>query len=314
VFYGGIKKTMINKVFVVGSGLMGSGISQVCAQAGIEILLYDIDPEALKRAVKSMEWSLNKFFEKGKITEDGATVMKRVRTVSDFSNAGEADLLIEAVFENLDLKREVCQKLDKAARPEALLASNTSAISITELAAVTKRPEKVLGLHFFSPVPMMKAVEVIKGLSTSQETAEMGKAFALGIGKEPIMVNMDVAGFVINRINFPSTMEAMRLVEQGVATVEDIDKGLRLASGRKMGIFETGDMVGLDVTYGAMMAMYRETGDPRWYPPMLLRKKVTAGQLGRKTGKGWYKYTTKTAPEKLNRQNRTGKIELRENP
>ena len=280
----------VNKVFVVGSGLMGSGISQVCAQAGVEVLLYDIDPKALEKAVKSMEWSLNKFFEKGKISEDGVTVMKRVSTVTDFSRAGEADLLIEAVFENLELKREVFQKLDKAAGPQALLASNTSAISITELAAVTGRPEKVLGLHFFSPVPMMKAVEVIKGLATSEETAQLGREFALRIGKEPIMVNMDVAGFVINRINFPSTMEAMRLVEQGVATVEDIDKGLRLASGRKMGIFETGDMVGLDVTYGAMMAMYRETGDPRWYPPMLLRKKVTAGQLGRKTGKGWYEY------------------------
>ncbi len=280
----------VNKVFVVGSGLMGSGISQVCAQAGVEVLLYDIDPEALKRAVKNMEWSLNKFFEKGKIAEDGATVMKRVRTVTDFSDAGNADLLIEAVFENLELKREVFKNLDKAANPEALLASNTSAISITELAAVTGRPEKVLGLHFFSPAPMMKAVEVIKGLATSDETAQRGREFALRIGKEPIMVNMDVAGFVINRINFPSTMEAMRLVEQGVATVEDIDKGLKLASGRKMGIFETGDMVGLDITYGAMMAMYRETGDPRWYPPMLLRKKVTAGQLGRKTGKGWYEY------------------------
>ena len=280
----------VNKVFVVGSGLMGSGISQVCAQAGVEVLLYDIDPEALKRAVKSMEWSLNKFFEKGKIAEDGATVMKRVRTVTDFSEAGEAGLLIEAVFENLELKQEIFQKLDKAAGPQALLASNTSAISITELAAVTGRPEKVLGLHFFSPVPMMKAVEVIKGLATADETAQRGREFALKIGKEPIMVNMDVAGFVINRINFPSTMEAMRLVEQGVATVEDIDKGLKLASGRKMGIFETGDMVGLDITYGAMMAMYRETGDPRWYPPMLLRKKVTAGQLGRKTGKGWYEY------------------------
>ena len=280
----------INKIFVVGSGLMGSGISQACAQAGLDVLLYDIDKEALERAVKNMEWSLNKFFEKGIITEDGATVMKRVRTVSDFSEAGEADLLIEAVFEDLELKREVFQKLDEAAGPNALLASNTSAISITELAAVTARPEKVLGLHFFSPVPMMKAVEVIKGLATSDETAWRGKEFAIQIGKEPIMVNRDVAGFVINRINFPSTMEAMRLVEQGVATVEDIDKGLKLASGRKMGIFETGDMVGLDITYGAMMAMYRETGDPRWYPPMLLRKKVTAGQLGRKTGKGWYEY------------------------
>jgi len=280
----------IDKVFVVGSGLMGSGISQVCAQAGVEVLLYDIDPEALKKAVKSMEWSLNKFFEKGKITEDGATVMKRVQTVTDFSKSGEADLLIEAVFESLELKRKVFQELDQAAGPEALIASNTSAISITELAAATNRPDKVLGLHFFSPVPMMKAVEVIKGLATSDETAQAGRAFALRIGKEPIMVNRDVAGFVINRINFPSTVEAMRLVEQGVATVEDIDKGLKLASGRKMGIFETGDMVGLDVTHGALMAMYQETGDPRWYPPLLLRKKVTAGQLGRKTGKGWYEY------------------------
>jgi 3-hydroxybutyryl-CoA dehydrogenase len=280
----------VNKVFVVGSGLMGSGISQVCAQAGIEVMLYDIDSKALQRAVQGMEWSLNKFFEKGKIAEDSATIMKRVRTVSDFSDAEEADLLIEAVFENLELKREVFQRLDKAANSKALIASNTSAISITELAAATRRPDRVLGLHFFSPVPMMQAVEVIKGLGTSEETAQRGKAFAIGIGKEPIMVNRDVAGFVINRINFPSTMEAMRLVEQGVATVEDIDKGLKLASGRKMGIFETGDMVGLDVTHGALMAMYQETGDPRWYPPLLLRKKVTAGQLGRKTGKGWYEY------------------------
>jgi 3-hydroxybutyryl-CoA dehydrogenase len=147
-----------------------------------------------------------------------------------------------------------------------------------------------LGLHFFSPAPMMQAVEVIKGIATSNETAEIGRKFILAIGKEPIMVNRDVAGFVINRINFPSTIEAMRLVEAGVATVEDIDKGLRLASGRRMGIFETGDLVGLDVTYGAMMAMYQETGDSRWYPPLLLRRKVKAGQLGRKTGKGWYEY------------------------
>jgi 3-hydroxybutyryl-CoA dehydrogenase len=280
----------ISKVFIVGSGLMGSGISQVCAQAGIAVFLYDIDREALNRALKNIEWSVNKFFEKGKIEEDAATVMQRIQTVSDFSKAGDADLLIEAVFENLELKREIFRKMDEAAGPEALIASNTSAISITELASVTDRPDKVLGLHFFSPVPMMQAVEVIKGLATTDETAIRGKAFVLQIGKEPIMVNRDVAGFVINRINFPSTMEAMRLVEQGIASVEDIDKGLRLASGRKMGIFETGDMVGLDITYGAMMAMYQETGDPRWYPPMLLRKKVTAGQLGRKTGKGWYEY------------------------
>ena len=280
----------IEKVFIVGSGLMGSGIAQVCAQAGIGVAVYDIDRGALDRALKNIEWSVNKFIEKGKVKEDRAAIMGRIKTVSDFSEAGSVDLLIEAVFENLELKREIFRKMDDAAGPEALIASNTSAISITELASVTDRPDKVLGLHFFSPVPMMQAVEVINGLATTDETAARGKDFVLQIGKEPIMVNRDVAGFVINRINFPSAMEAMRLVEQGIASVEDIDKGLRLASGRKMGIFETGDMVGLDVTYGAMMAMYQETGDLQWYPPMILRRKVTAGQLGRKTGKGWYEY------------------------
>jgi len=280
----------INKTLIVGSGLMGSGIAQVCAQAGIEVFLYDIVPEALNKALKNIEWSVNKFVEKGKLEEDSATIMNRIRTVSSLSDAAEADLIIEAVFERMDLKQEIFKKVDEISRPGALIASNTSAISITELASVTERPQQVLGLHFFSPVPMMQAVEVIRGLSTTEETANAGKNFVIQIGKEPITVNRDVAGFVINRINFPSTMEAMRLIEDGVTTVEDIDKGLRLASGRKMGIFETGDMVGLDITYGAMMAMYQETGDPRWYPPMILRRKVKAGQLGRKTGRGWYEY------------------------
>ena len=280
----------IKKIFVIGSGLMGSGIAQVCAQTGIKVLLYDINPEALKKALENIDWSVGKFIEKGKVKEDKATIISRIKTVSDYSGISEADLIIEAVFEKLELKKEIFQKIDDSSAPEALIASNTSAIPITELACVTKRPERVLGLHFFSPVPMMQAVEVIKGLATTEETAEKGKEFVIQIGKEPIMVNRDIAGFVINRINFPSTIEAMRLVEQGIATVEDIDKGLRLASGRKMGIFETGDMVGLDVTYGAMMAIYQETGDPRWFPPMILRRKVKAGELGRKTGKGWYEY------------------------
>jgi 3-hydroxybutyryl-CoA dehydrogenase len=280
----------IRKVFIVGSGLMGSGIAQVCAQRGLEVVLYDIDTEALKKALKSIEWSVGKFVEKGELKEEKKIIMDRIITASDFSEAGKCGLLIEAVFENLDLKKDIFEKMDSLSAPEALIASNTSSIPITELAVATKRPERVLGLHFFSPVPMMQAVEVIRGHATSDETMVQGKQFVLRIGKEPIMVNRDVAGFVINRINFPSTMEAMRLVEEGVTTVEDIDKGLRLASGRKMGIFETGDMVGLDVTYGALMSMYRETGDPRWFPPMILRRKVRSGELGRKTGKGWYEY------------------------
>ena len=280
----------IQKVLVIGAGLMGSGIAQVCAQAGIQVFLYDVSGEALDKAVKSIEWSVAKFIEKGKLTENRKTIIERVHTIDKIKSAPTVDLAIEAVFEKLELKQKIFRELDDTLSPDSLIASNTSAIPITELAAVTGRPEKVMGLHFFSPVPMMQAVEVIKGAATAEQTAEAGREFVLQIGKEPIMVNRDVAGFVINRINFPAAIEAMNLVEQGVASVEDIDKGLRLAAGRRMGIFETGDMVGLDVTYGAMKAMYEETGDPRWYPPLLLRRKVKAGHLGRKTGRGWYEY------------------------
>ncbi|MCF8036254.1 MAG: 3-hydroxyacyl-CoA dehydrogenase family protein [Desulfobacteraceae bacterium] len=280
----------VKSVFVVGSGLMGGGIAQVCAQAGMNVCITDKSEEALKKSLDNISWSVGKFAEKGKISEDKDTVMGRIQTVSDMNPAKDADLVIEAVFENLELKQQIFSELDSVCDADTLMASNTSAIPITELAAMTSRPEKVMGIHFFSPVPMMMAVEVVKGLSTTDDTAEAGRRFVEAIGKEPIMVNRDVAGFVINRINFPSTIEAMNLVEQGVATCEDIDKGLRLGSGRRMGIFETGDMVGLDVTYGAMMACYQETGDPRFYPPLLLRRKVKAGHLGRKTGKGWYEY------------------------
>jgi len=280
----------IRKVFVVGSGLMGSGIAQVCAQSGLDVVLYDIDPEALRKALKSIEWSVGKFVEKGELKEEKSVIMSRIKTVSDFTDAATCELMIEAVFENLELKKEIFEKIEAIAPVEALMASNTSSIPISEIAVATKKPGRVLGLHFFSPVPMMQAVEVIRGHSTSGETMIKGRELVIRIGKEPIMVNRDVAGFVINRINFPSSMEAMRLVEEGITTVEDIDKGLRLASGRRMGIFETSDMVGLDVTYGALMSMYKETGDPRWFPPMILRRKVKSGELGRKTGKGWYEY------------------------
>ena len=282
----------IDAVLVVGSGLMGRGIAQVCAQAGIEVFLNDVSKDALDKALKDIEWSVGKFIEKGKLTEDKEVIIGRITTIQDLGDAKKVDLAIEAVFEQMELKQDVFKRLDQVCDPDSLIASNTSAIPITELAVATNRPEKVLGLHFFNPVPMMQVVEVVKSISTTDETAQRGREFVHKIGKEPIMVNRDVAGFVINRINYPSTIEAMRLVEAGVATVEDIDKGLRLGSGRRMGIFETGDLVGLDVTYGAMMAMYRETGDPRWHPPLLLRRKVKAGHLGRKTGKGWYEYNS----------------------
>ncbi len=280
----------IRKVMVIGSGLMGSGIAQVCAQAGVEVVLNDVSQAALDKAYKNIEWSVGKFVEKGKVSEDKETIMRRITITSNYDAGADVDLAIEAIFENIELKQQIFKKLDEICSEKTIIASNTSAIPITELAAVTKRAEKVVGIHFFSPVPMMQAAEVIRAIQTSDETAAAAKAFVIKIGKEPIMVARDIAGFVINRINFPSTIEAMNLVERGVATVEDIDKGLRLASGRKMGIFETGDMVGLDITYGAMMSMYHETGEQRFYPPLLLRRKVKAGHLGRKTGKGWYEY------------------------
>jgi 3-hydroxybutyryl-CoA dehydrogenase len=170
------------------------------------------------------------------------------------------------------------------------LASNTSAIPITELGAATQRPDKVVGLHFFNPVPMMQVVEVTKGVATSEETMQQGLEFIRSLGKEPIRVESDVPGFLLNRINLVSYVEAIRLLEQGIGTVEDIDKGVRLAFGRRMGPFETGDLVGLDVSFGALSAIYDEGKDMRYYPPQLLRRKVKAGQLGRKTGQGWYKY------------------------
>ena len=280
----------VKKVLVVGSGLMGSGIAQVCAQAGIDVFLNDAAADALDRAIKAIEWSVGKFIEKGKLTEEKKTILGRITPVRDLEKGKNVDLAIEAVFEQLELKQQIFEKLDQLCAARTLLASNTSAIPISDLAAATRRAGKVLGLHFFSPVPKMQVVEVIKGISTTDETARAGGSFVKKIGKAAIMVNRDVPGFAINRINFPSSIEAMNLVEQGVVSIEDVDKGLRLGLGRKMGIFETGDMVGLDVTYGALMAMYKETGDSRWYPPLLLRRKVKAGHLGRKTGRGWYQY------------------------
>jgi 3-hydroxybutyryl-CoA dehydrogenase len=280
----------IKKVMVIGSGLMGSGIAQVCAQTGIQVFLNDVSREALDKAIQSIEWSVGKFIEKGNLTEEKETILDRITPVTDLRPTEDIDLAIEAVFEQLELKQRIFEKLDQLCPPHTLLASNTSAIPISELAAVTQRADRVLGLHFFSPVPMMQLVEVIKGISTSDETAKAGQKFVKKVGKESIMVNRDVAGFAINRINLPSVIEAINLVEQGVVSIEDVDKGLRLGLGRKMGIFETGDMVGLDVTYGGLTAMYNETGDSRWYPPLLLRRKVKAGHLGRKTGKGWYQY------------------------
>jgi 3-hydroxybutyryl-CoA dehydrogenase len=284
------ERMTIEKIMIVGSGLMGAGIAQVCARVGILIFLIDVSQEILDQALKNISWSLNKFIEKGKITESLETIMRRIRVGTDWANIPQVDLAIEAVFEKLELKQEIFKKLDEVCRKETIIATNTSAIPITEIAAVTTQPEKVLGLHFFNPVPMMEVVEVIKGIRTSEETMQAGINFVKSLGKEPIRVESDVPGFLLNRINLVGYVEAIHLLEQGIGTAEDIDQGVRLAFGRRMGPLETGDLVGLDVSFGALTAIYEESKDVRYFPPQLLRRKVKAGELGRKTGRGWYEY------------------------
>ena len=280
----------INHLFIAGAGLMGSGIAQVSAQAGLEVTLHDVNPAALEKATAGIAWSVAKLLDKGKIQGDKDEVLARVQTSTTLDAAAKADLVLEAVFEDLQLKGEVLGALDAICPPPTIMASNTSAIPITELAACTARPDRVVGLHFFSPVPMMQAVEVVRGMGTSEQTLASARELVVRLGKAPIMVRVDNPGFLINRINLPSNLEAMRMVQAGVGSVEEIDLGMRLATGRRMGPFETGDMVGLDVTHVALMALYKETRDRRWYPPMILRRKVKAGHLGRKTGRGWYVY------------------------
>jgi len=283
----------IKKIFVAGAGAMGAGIAQVCAQAGYRVVMRDLTDEIVDKGLKTIAWSVGKLVEKGKIQGTADEIVARIEGTLDFSAAKDADFIFEAVIEDLDIKKEVFSELDTLCPYHTIFASNTSAIPITDIAESTKRPSQVVGTHFFNPVPMMRVVEIVKGLITSEETMGAAERLCQSLGKETIRVNRDVAGFALNRINFPSTIEAIRLVEAGVARVEDIDKGMRLGFGRPMGPFETADLAGLDVGYNAMSAVYRETQDEKFYPPMLLQRKVRIGHLGRKTGIGWYKYDDK---------------------
>ncbi len=280
----------IKRVGVVGAGTMGSGIAQVCAAAHYEVHLVDVIAEQTQRAIKAIEQSLKRFAEKKRISEEVSTILGRIEASQSMEACKDLDLVVEAVFEDLSLKTDVFRQLGKCVSPHAILATNTSAISITEIASVASSPSRVLGIHFFSPVPMMQVVEVIRGMETNDETMELAAHFVKSLGKEPIIVNKDVPGFLLNRINLPSNLEAIRLVEQGIGTIEGIDKGVKLAFGRPMGIFELGDIVGLDVTLNACDAIYKETKDLKYLPPVLLRRMVKAGRLGRKAGKGWYEY------------------------
>jgi 3-hydroxybutyryl-CoA dehydrogenase len=281
----------VKKLAVVGAGLMGSGIAQVAAQAGWQVALRDVTDAALASARDAIEGSYRRFVAKGTLAEqDAEASLARIATTTDLAVAADAEVVVEAVFESLEVKREVFEALDKLCRDGAVLASNTSAIPITQLAAVTKRPESVVGTHFFSPVPMMKLCELVRGFKTSDETLAAARDFAEGIGKTCIVVNRDVAGFVTTRLVSALVVEAVRLYESGVATAEDIDTACRLGFGHPMGPLATADLTGVDILRNATRNIYTETQDEKFAPPETLNRMVTAGDIGRKSGRGFYSY------------------------
>jgi 3-hydroxybutyryl-CoA dehydrogenase len=281
----------MSTVMVVGAGLMGSGIAQVCAVAGHDVVMRDVNDAALVRGRAAVETSLERFTGKGAISAaDAEAALGRIRTTTDLDAAAEADLMVEAIIEEVDLKAELFAEVDRLAPAGAILATNTSAIPITRIAAATQRPESVVGTHFFSPVPMMQLCELVRGLKTSDETLAAARSWAEGIGKTCIVVNRDVAGFVTTRIITALANEAIRLVETGVATPEDVDTACRLGFGHAMGPLATTDLTGVDVMRRASMSIYNETANPTFYPPELLARMTAAGDLGRKSGRGFYDY------------------------
>jgi 3-hydroxybutyryl-CoA dehydrogenase len=282
---------MAIKVAVVGAGLMGSGIAQVAATAGHEVVLLDLSGAVLDRGLRAITASLSKLVEKQRLTlEDRDMALDRIATTTSYDAVADAEVVVEAVFEDEVVKREVFQTLDRVCADDAVLATNTSAIPVTKIASATKRPESVIGTHFFSPVPLMALCELVRGLKTAEATVERARSFAESLGKTVIVVNRDVAGFVTTRLISALVVEAIKLYESGVASAEDIDTACRLAFGHPMGPLATADLTGLDVLRDAVRAIYEETGDPKFFPPEQLTRMVNAGDLGRKTGRGFYPY------------------------
>jgi 3-hydroxybutyryl-CoA dehydrogenase len=280
----------MERVLVVGAGFMGAGIAQVCAQAGYTVSLTDIDPAATARALETIGWSVEKLSAKGVLNESPQQVLARITPEKDLVSAAQADWVIEAVFEDESLKRDIFRELDQRTRAETILATNTSSIPITRLAASTTRPARVLGLHFFGPVPLMRLVEVVKGEQTSPQVFERGVAFVQSLGKTPLRVQRDVPGFVMNRIFSAAFREAVELVEQGIATPEDIDAGMRLGYGWSVGPFEIADLAGLDTVVRVGQSL-RALGEEHLASSShLIESMVTQGRLGRKTGQGFYRY------------------------
>ncbi|MFD6421431.1 3-hydroxyacyl-CoA dehydrogenase family protein [Streptomyces sp. NPDC060198] len=282
---------MAGKLAVIGAGLMGSGIAQVAAQAGWDVVLRDVTDQALSRGLDSVKASYEKFVDKGKLTADDAgAALGRITTTTDLDAVAGVDVVVEAVFEKLEVKHEIFRALDEVVREDTVLASNTSAIPITKIAAVTKHPERVVGVHFFSPVPMMRLCELVRGYKTSDETLAAAREFAESVGKTCIVVNRDVAGFVTTRLISALVVEAAKLYESGVATAEDIDTACKLGFGHAMGPLATADLTGVDILLHATSNIYTESQDEKFAAPELMRRMVDAGDIGRKSGQGFYTY------------------------
>ncbi|MFJ6481556.1 MULTISPECIES: 3-hydroxyacyl-CoA dehydrogenase family protein [unclassified Streptomyces] len=282
---------MAGKLAVIGAGLMGSGIAQVSAQAGWDVVLRDVTEAALTRGTDGIKASYDKFVSKGKLTaEDAEAALARITTTTDLDAVADVDIVVEAAFEKIEIKHEIFRALDKIVREDAILASNTSAIPITKIAAVTERPERVVGAHFFSPVPMMQLCELVRGYKTSDETLAATRAFAESVGKTCIVVNRDVAGFVTTRLISALVVEAAKLYESGVASAEDIDIACKLGFGHAMGPLATADLTGVDILLHATSNIYTESQDEKFAPPELMRRMVDAGDFGRKSGQGFYKH------------------------
>lgn len=282
---------MAGRLAVIGAGLMGSGIAQVAAVAGWQVTLRDLDDESLERGLGAIRSSLERFAAKGKLTsEEVAAALDRIAPTTDLAVAADAEIVVEAVFEQLAVKQEVFRELDRICPEGTVLATNTSAIPITRIAAATRRPEAVVGTHFFSPVPMMPLCELVRGLKTSDATLATARSFAEQIGKTCVVVNRDVAGFVTTRLIAAFVVEAVALVESGVISAEDLDTACRLGFGHPMGPLATADLTGLDVMLHATRNIYTETADPKFFPPELLQRLVAAGDLGRKSGRGFHSY------------------------